>query len=258
MGRAFDLCFYSYTSKIYGLSSSDTQNLVKELPSPPGLNNTAIMIRDKFSNALGLSVSPSSVAHLWGQSSTIPKSRLVWMRFDTQIELPDDLPEIFLPIIISKHIFLERTFISFSRRTINVILAADDLGADLILSALFSPAGIQGVAQFKTIPLVIPLEACAIQPWFAWATVWLDSGHNDPKEVVLRSEVEYPVIVDRITYSSEGKKVEFNIGKRLKPWGTLSVKLSVPESTVDWSTLNIGKRIERTVPSSFQKLTNLR
>jgi hypothetical protein len=228
-----------------------SDELVNAIPAPSLLTN-AIVLRDPYSNALEIVVSPPQNEH--ALSSIIPKTYFISFAFHTDKELPVEVPYVFMPVAVSLHITVEKTSVAMSRHEILLLMSMDRLGADLLLATLFSPGGVQGVAQFSNASLVLPLEARAEQPWFAWGTVWTNSKKKT-KEILLRSEVEYPVLVDEVTFSSGGTTRTIPVRRRLKPWTRMLIKCPVTSSEIDWSTFKITKRIERKVPSTLQQLT---
>lgn len=234
----------------YLLHHSDA--LVPDWPPAPPLDNIGIVLRDPHTNALEITLSPPRSFQLL--SSTVPRTHILSLNFSSSKELPREIPEVFLPITISEHISLEKVFISSSRKQIVIMISTDKLGADLLLATLFSPRGIQGVAFFKSAPLVLPLEARAEQPWFAWATVWAKSATASGKEIMVRSEVEYPVIIDQISLTTKnGLTLSQCVGKRLKPRDSFKIKLPVSVSDINWNLVKFSKRAERTVPATFQQ-----
>ena len=248
-----------------GYLVNGTDSLEKRSPTLPAesrqvADGTATLSRDSFTNALSMTVSPRRFAN--AASSILPASRMLQFTFEMPWELPEDAAKerlrLFMPIAVSEHISIEDTALTPSRRALVVTMSANDLGADLILASLFSPSGIHGVAYDSGQHLAIPLEARAVQPWFYWGTVWTHSGEPKNKTVIIQSEVEYPVIVDRITFAAAGAAHTVIVGKTLQPWSHLRVDLRTPVAGIDWGTVKVAKRIERSAPARFEQLINPR
>jgi hypothetical protein len=218
----------------------------KALPVP-NLDHSAIALRDAHTNALAITAGPPSVDSL--QTSWLGATRSVQITFHTELSLPTEAPRVFFPIASSPHVRPSAATELTSRKDLEVRFSVDELGYDLLLSTFFSPRGLQGVAAFTSLPLTLPLEARADQPWFVFASLWSDANNRHLKELLFRGEVEYPVILDTLSFRVGQTAVSIPISRTLKPWKTVKLKLPVRWSAVDETSIVLTKRVERTVPT---------
>lgn len=224
-----------------------TNRLVVNEPPAPNLDRKAVVLRDPYANALTISSGPPRVDSL--KTSILPVTRTIQITFHTELPLSNEAPTVYFPIESSPHVHLGSAAVLTSNKDITVVFNVDQLGYDLLLSTLFSPRGLQGVAAFSSAHLTMPLEGRAEQPWFIFASIWSNMNDKRSKRLLFRSEIEYPVILDTLSFQVGGKAVDVPIGKTLRPWRVLRIKLPMPWSDVDLSSTLLTKRIERKVPT---------
>lgn len=170
-------------------------------------SDRAVLNRSQPSNLLDLRIGgPLADGML---SSSIRNAFLVSILFSTDIDLPGETPEIFIPILNSHHFELLAGTLTISKRGIQLNIAADRLGVDLIYSSIAAPGGIQGVAYFPAAHRSIPLDAQALRNDFSWATLSKRTGLFGQTCFGVENKSEYVFAVWDVTFS-DGSKQSFN------------------------------------------------
>ncbi len=244
----------THQGRLQGWFVSGTSLLQRELP-PPNPGAEAFLQRDSHTNALPISISSSRPPGL----GTSMASGSYWILATLQAPnaVPQETPELLCPLLQSGRIRLERVSRDTSATAIHVVLSTDRLGVDLFLATLFSPHGLRGLAYFPSTALAVPFQARADEPWYPFATLWVDS--TDAHQILLRSEVEYPVFVDALTVgrfaSTEQETVV--VKKTLRPWQ--NVRLRLPDSSAPPSAAEVAIRARRvrTVPYGLTRCCSL-
>jgi hypothetical protein len=182
---------------------------------------TATLDRDPSSNALTLSLGPP-VAN-GARASTIAGAVRILLRFQTPRVVSDVIKNVYLPLLASRHVSLDRVWVTDGGGEIGVALSCDQLGLDLVATTLFSPAGLQGVADFGAAGAVA-LEARAVRPEFLYGSLWTIEERGRTS-ILVRSHVEYPVWLYDVETVERESITRISINRMLPPhkWIRLSV-----------------------------------
>lgn len=131
-------------------------------------------------------------------------------------QLPQETPEIFVPLSKSDHLSVKRASVVLSRRAIALEMQADRLGVDLLLTVLTAPGGIQGIEHFSASRLSVPIDARAFRPEFAWARVFVRRDDFDRACVGIQNVTEYPIVLTEIATLSRQRRPAIE----LRPFAT--------------------------------------
>jgi hypothetical protein len=173
---------------LVGYLRNDT-TAVTQAPGSTGIHTEAVVLR-RDENLLDLSLyGPARTGTL---TSIHSSDFALIIRFTTDLMLPPADPEIFVPVLTSKHISVVRTYVTKSQHEVALELSADRLGIDLVLAALAAPGGIRGVAYFPSLGLGIPLEGQAYRPEFAWGQLYVRRGSFGHQCLGYKNINEYP------------------------------------------------------------------
>jgi hypothetical protein len=219
-------------------------SLTKELPRPPQ-TQTGYVLRGPNGNGLNISVSSSEL-----ESSVFEGSNTVYVKFSATTAFPEN-PQVFIPAWTSSHIHLLGISLGPDRRDLMLRFETDRLGLDLLLATLFSPKGVVGVCYSDSSGVAISLEAKADEPWFGWATVWTNSKNGSSRGILVRSEVEYDVILDIITYTGLTGEQQKPIRQILRSHKTKQIKISLSDSSGSVLPIVITKKSVLRVPTDF-------
>jgi hypothetical protein len=231
-----------------GWLSFGSEGLAPSLPPNPALPARGVVLRSAQNNRFEIAVSPASVSGL--TTSVLAAAYQVSVTFHTDHPLPPGDPTVFFPLFNSPHLTFQRVAISRGSSDITVIVGSDAIGADLLLSTALSPRGFVGVITFSD-GTSFPLEATVNQAWFGYATVWERSDKTGDRHVLLKSEVEIPVVIDSVIFDDGGTLATVTSGKVLRPHRSVKLRLTRPLANTDLAKFSVRKRILLAIPTDI-------
>lgn len=209
------------TPRFSGWLTNGSAAIVASRPQIERQPGTATLDRDPSSNALTLSLGPpvTNGAH----ASTIVGAVRILLRFQLPRATSGSVKDVYLPLLASHHVALDRVWVTDGGGEVVVALSCDQLGLDLITTSLFSPAGVLGVADLGAAG-VVALEGRAVRPEFPYGSLWT-LEERGKTSILVRSHVEYPVWLYDIETVEQESIIRISINRMLPPhkWIRLSV-----------------------------------
>jgi hypothetical protein len=225
-------------------AGSDRLHAARPEPAPP--NGVGHVGRDRLTNAL--EITDGQPFNDRFRSSTLPTSKqlVVRVRFDRSV--PDDRPEAHVPLATTRHLRLSAATVIPGGREVHLTFLADRLGTDLLYAGLLAADGVEGVVHFATAGECHPVRLRAVEPGSPVATLWLRTGPCGA-ELLLRSEIEFPIQLERITYRYARQTRTLVAPGRLRPWGTVAFGVSGDPAQVAWGDSRVAFQVIAGPPS---------
>lgn len=157
----------------FGYLKNENSSVVSG-PSEVDIRSRGVLLRILPENRLHVSL--GGAIDEQAVSSVIPSNYFLLIQFSTDAILPNEKPDLFIPILFSKHIGSTAIDVGLNGDSLLLTINSDRIGVDLVFASMLSPGGLQGMVRFPKSSVALPIEAIAYRPEFVWARLW--SGHN--------------------------------------------------------------------------------
>lgn len=228
-----------------GILTQGDDKLVDGATSITRTSEALVLLRSPADNSLQVAVSPPK--HWRLRTSNLLDEYDIAMTITTANAIPNEAPDVFLPIALGPQMRVMNAWAIPASRSVVIRLSASRLGLRLFETALFSPGGITGVVDFRQAKVALPVDAVATRPEFRWATVWSDQRQPLGTYVLIRSDIEFPVIIDRLAVLVGGEQRVVDVGRLLPSHAHTWIRVGPPHLEYSWSSLSIQKRFIRTL-----------
>lgn len=222
MSRCFLLFYVSIllgckSSSLIGYLDNSADGITVTRPINMIPKDHLTITRDAFSNAYGISISEKR--YYYARNSFDFQSYEIILAATVNNEIPWSRQIRFVsPVLYSAHIRVDSIWCEYRRSTIYLLLTASELGKDIILSSLTSPAGIAGIFEFGNNNKFIPFQANLIEKQSMCAKVYKCKKLFGSR-LAIKSEVEYPIsLTINHNQTPNNKKTRL-----LKPWATIKL-----------------------------------